>query len=78
VQEEPKPQSLVEVEHDEMRGLRANWASALDLHDLHASLLGKSEDGTYFPDGDWQEYEYYGSSMTGNRVAATRSERWSL
>lgn len=53
-----------------MHVLRANWASASDLHDFHANLLGKSDDGsTYFPNGDWQVYKYYGTSMTGNRVA---------
>ena len=63
-------------------GLRANWASACQLHDFLANLVTKpgapdsSECGTtgYQPNGQWHAYAYYGSSMTGRRVASEGSE----
>ncbi|MGW0950276.1 RICIN domain-containing protein [Streptomyces sp. NPDC002623] len=47
-------------------GLRANWASAGNLHDFEANLLTKT--GTqYLPLGEWFMYRYYGS-QSGNIV----------
>ncbi|WP_244187992.1 RICIN domain-containing protein [Streptomyces regalis] len=51
-------------------GLRANWASANNLHDFQANLLTKSSSGQYLPLGEWFLYRYYGS-QTGNIVKVT-------
>lgn len=48
--------------------MRANWGSRSDLHDRLADLLGKTEDGEYFPNGEWWLYRYY-ASMKGERIA---------
>lgn len=48
-------------------GLRANWASADNLHDFQANLLTKNSAGQYLPLGEWFLYRYYGS-QTGNIV----------
>ncbi|WP_241826905.1 RICIN domain-containing protein [Streptomyces graminilatus] len=50
-------------------GLRANWASAANLHDFEANLLTKSG-SQYLPLGEWFLYRYYGS-QTGNVVKVT-------
>ncbi|MCL6731571.1 RICIN domain-containing protein [Streptomyces neyagawaensis] len=51
-------------------GLRANWASANNLHDFQAKLLTKNSTGQYLPLGEWFLYRYYGS-QTGNVVKVT-------
>ncbi|MEV1084594.1 RICIN domain-containing protein [Streptomyces sp. NPDC050211] len=51
-------------------GLRANWASANNLHDFQANLLTKNSAGQYLPLGEWFLYRYYGS-QTGNIVKVT-------
>lgn len=51
-------------------GLRANWASANNLHDFEANLLTKNSAGQYLPLGEWFLYRYYGS-QTGNVVKVT-------
>jgi hypothetical protein len=51
-------------------GLRANWASANNLHDFEAKLLTKNSAGQYLPLGEWFLYRYYGS-QTGNIVKVT-------
>ncbi|PVH80942.1 glycoside hydrolase family 39 protein [Cadophora sp. DSE1049] len=70
------------LERYNIQGLRANWASAFELHDYLGNLLGKPGAGTdayqptgtgYWPVGEWQVYKYYASSMTGQRVATTGS-----
>ncbi|MET9384819.1 RICIN domain-containing protein [Streptomyces sp. NPDC002928] len=48
-------------------GLRANWASGVNLHDYEANLLTKNSAGQYVPLGEWFLYRYYGS-QTGNIV----------
>jgi hypothetical protein len=58
---------LAQLERYDLRGLRANWGSAGGLHDLMANLLYKGDDGTYYPNGEWNLYKYY-SGMTGERV----------
>ncbi|GAA2634253.1 RICIN domain-containing protein [Streptomyces vastus] len=50
-------------------GLRANWASAGNLHDFQANLLTKTG-SQYLPLGEWFLYRYYGS-QTGNIVKVT-------
>jgi hypothetical protein len=50
-------------------GLRANWASAANLHDFQAKLLTKTG-SQYLPLGEWFLYRYYGS-QTGNVVKVT-------
>ncbi|KUO19428.1 beta-xylosidase [Streptomyces dysideae] len=50
-------------------GLRANWASADNLHDFQANLLTKTG-SQYLPLGEWFLYRYYGS-QTGNIVKFT-------
>ncbi|KIW14275.1 hypothetical protein PV08_07057 [Exophiala spinifera] len=68
------------LERNNIVGLRGNWASAGELHDYLANLLGKpganttaySINGTgYWPNGEWQVYRYYATNMTGERVATT-------
>lgn len=64
-------------------GLRGNWLSGLELHDLLASLLSKTSaengdysytDTSYFPNGGWNVYKYYATNMTGYRAGTTGSE----
>ncbi|MET9503776.1 RICIN domain-containing protein [Streptomyces sp. NPDC006622] len=50
-------------------GLRANWASAGNLHDFQANLLTKTG-SQYLPLGEWFLYRYYGS-QSGNIVKVT-------
>nr|GAT51193.1 predicted protein [Mycena chlorophos] len=50
-----------------MNGLRGNWLDGASLQDYLAGLLWKSG-STYFPNGIWQVYNYYATSMTGYRV----------
>lgn len=61
-------------------GLRANWRSGCQLHDFLANLVTKTGapnsqcGGTgYQPNGQWQVYAYYGTNMTGHRVASEGS-----
>ncbi|CZT11833.1 uncharacterized protein RCO7_07477 [Rhynchosporium graminicola] len=70
------------LERYNIQGLRANWASAYELHDYLGNMLGKPGAGnaTYEPSGtgywsvgEWQVYKYYASSMTGERVATSGS-----
>lgn len=63
---------LSQFERHNMQGLRANWGSRSDLHDRQADLLGKTEDGKYFPNGEWWLYKYY-NEMKGDRVATNAS-----
>lgn len=62
---------MARLERNNMRGLRANWASGSNLHDYMANVLGKNGN-TYFPNGDFQAYKYY-AAMTGTRVATSGS-----
>ncbi|KAH7379554.1 glycoside hydrolase superfamily [Pyrenochaeta sp. MPI-SDFR-AT-0127] len=62
---------MARFERTNIRGLRANWASASDLHDYMANVLGKNGQ-TYFPNGDYQAYKYY-AAMSGTRVATSGS-----
>ncbi|KAK4139454.1 glycoside hydrolase family 39 protein [Dichotomopilus funicola] len=70
------------LERNNIRGLRANWASVYELHDYMGNLLGKPGAGTtsynphgqgYYPAGEWHVYKYYGTNMTGTRVATAGS-----
>jgi hypothetical protein len=63
---------MAQLERNNMWAMRANWGSKEDLHDRLADLLGKTEDGEYFPNGEWWLYKYY-AAMTGKRVATNVS-----
>jgi hypothetical protein len=61
-------------------GLRGNWLSGYELHDLMASLVSKPNAGTsaaqyestgYYPNGEWQVYKYYSTNMTGSRATTS-------
>jgi hypothetical protein len=53
-------------------GLRGNWGSGSNLHDLEANLLVKNSAGQYQPRGEWWMYQFYGG-MTGSLTATTPS-----
>jgi hypothetical protein len=59
---------MAQLERNNMWAMRANWGSNEDLHDRLADLLGKTENGEYFPNGEWWLYKYY-YEMKGERVA---------
>jgi hypothetical protein len=42
-------------------GLRANWASAGNLHNDLGNLLTRDSSGQYQPKGEWWVYRFYGS-----------------
>lgn len=54
-------------------GLRGNWLSGTELHDLFANLLSKPNPAdytanNYFAVGEYQVYKYYARNMTGHRT----------
>lgn len=68
------------LERYEAIGLRGNWLSGYELHDLLASLLSKPNANNaeynytstgYYPVGEWQVYKYYYTNMTGVRAKTT-------
>jgi hypothetical protein len=67
------------LERYEAFGLRGNWLSGTELHDLMANLLNKTHDSAnytardYVPAGEWQVYKYYAVDMTGERVKTNGS-----
>ncbi|RYP73984.1 hypothetical protein DL771_003295 [Monosporascus sp. 5C6A] len=63
---------LAQFERHNIRALRANWGSGPALHDYMANLVYKYDNGTYYPNGEWQLYKYY-AGMTGTRVGTTAS-----
>ncbi len=74
--EEQRPSAsawyISQFERTNIRGLRANWASYGQLHNYMANLLGQNEDGSYYPNGEYQVYKYY-RNMGNDRVATTSS-----
>ena len=62
---------IAQLERNNMRGLRANWASGSGLHNYMGGLIYKRNSG-YYPNGEWQLYKYY-AAMQGTRVATTPS-----
>jgi hypothetical protein len=59
-------------------GLRGNWLSGNQLHDLMANLLTKSEPTNYaatdyMPAPEYTVYQYYNTNMTGVRMQTTGS-----
>jgi len=68
------------LERYRMIGLRGNWESGTELHDLFANLLTKSNNPAaytatdYAPAAEYAVYEYYNLNMTGSRVATTGSD----
>ncbi len=65
---------MARFERNSIHALRAVWTGGPDLHDFMTDLLGKDGNGNYFPTGEWQVYKYYGSDMTGNKVATLPSD----
>lgn len=63
---------LSQLERHNLRGLRANWGSGGELHDLMADLVYR-DGGEVKPNGEWYLYEYY-AAMKGTRVKTTASE----
>lgn len=66
------------IERYDVFALRGNWLSTWQLHDFLASLLGKADTsdptGTgYYPNGEFQVYQYYHLNMTGTRATTTSS-----
>ena len=53
-------------------GLRANWASAGNLHNDLGNLLVRNSAGQHQPKGEWWVYRFYGS-QTGQIVSVTPS-----
>jgi hypothetical protein len=53
-------------------GLRANWASAGNLHNDMANLLIRNSAGIHLPRGEWWVYRYY-ATQTGQIVSVTPS-----
>ncbi|KFY12454.1 hypothetical protein V492_03859 [Pseudogymnoascus sp. VKM F-4246] len=62
---------LAQFERHDIRALRANWGGGSDLHNWMANLVWNTN-GTYYPNGEWQLYNYY-AHMTGQRLATTAS-----
>ncbi|MFE9751076.1 RICIN domain-containing protein [Saccharothrix saharensis] len=53
-------------------GLRANWASAGNLHNDLGNLLVRNSAGVHQPKGEWWVYRFYGS-QTGQIASVTPS-----
>ncbi|TQM78525.1 ricin-type beta-trefoil lectin protein [Saccharothrix saharensis] len=53
-------------------GLRANWASAGNLHNDLGNLLVRTSAGVHQPKGEWWVYRFYGS-QTGQIASVTPS-----
>ncbi|KAJ8118500.1 hypothetical protein OPT61_g533 [Boeremia exigua] len=74
--EEQRPSAsawyISQFERTNIRALRANWASYGELHNFMANLLGRNQDGSYYPNGEYQVYKYY-NSMRDTRVATSGS-----
>ncbi|KFY98856.1 hypothetical protein V498_01184 [Pseudogymnoascus sp. VKM F-4517 (FW-2822)] len=62
---------LAQFERHDIRALRSNWGGGSDLHNWMANLVWNTN-GTYYPNGEWQLYNYY-ADMTGQRLATTAS-----
>jgi hypothetical protein len=56
-------------------GLRANWASAGNLHNDLGNLLVRNSAGQHQPKGEWWVYHYY-ASQTGQIVTSTPSQSY--
>ncbi|KOX28252.1 beta-xylosidase [Saccharothrix sp. NRRL B-16348] len=56
-------------------GLRANWASAGNLHNDLGNLLVRDSAGRHQPKGEWWVYRFYGS-QTGQITSVTPSQNY--
>jgi hypothetical protein len=56
-------------------GLRANWASAGNLHNDLGNLLVRNSAGQHQPKGEWWVYRFYGS-QTGQIASVTPSQSY--
>jgi len=63
---------IARLERSGADGLRANWASAGNLHNDLANLLVRNSAGQHQPKGEWWAYRFYGS-QTGQIVSSTPS-----
>lgn len=57
-------------------GLRGNWLSACQFYDFMAGIVGKTNtsdctSAQYYPNGQYQVYEWYTKMMTGTRATTT-------
>ncbi|PMD24212.1 glycoside hydrolase family 39 protein [Hyaloscypha hepaticicola] len=73
---------ISQLERVNAHGLRGNWLSGWELHDLMGSLVSKPNAdnsnysptaGGYYANGDYQVYQYYNLNMTGYRVGTSPS-----
>jgi hypothetical protein len=73
---------ISQLERVNAHGLRGNWLSGWQLHDFMGSLVSKPNadnsnysptGGGYYPNGDYQVYQYYNLNMTGYRVGSSPS-----
>ncbi|WP_231648261.1 beta-xylosidase [Saccharothrix sp. NRRL B-16348] len=56
-------------------GLRANWASAGNLHNDLGNMLVRDSSGQHLPKGEWWVYRFYGS-QTGQVASVTPSRSY--
>ena len=63
---------IARLERSGADGLRANWASAGNLHNDLGNLLTRNAAGQHLPKGEWWVYRYY-AGQTGQIVSTTPS-----
>ncbi|GIJ28557.1 beta-xylosidase [Micromonospora qiuiae] len=63
---------IARLERARADGLRANWASAGNLHNDLGNLLVRNSAGQHQPKGEWWVYRFY-ASQTGQIVSVTPS-----
>ncbi|MFY1576271.1 RICIN domain-containing protein [Verrucosispora sp. WMMD703] len=63
---------IARLERARADGLRANWASAGNLHNDLGNLLVRNSAGQHQPKGEWWVYRFYGS-QTGQIVSVSAS-----
>ena len=74
--------NIAQLERHNAPGLRANWRSSLELHDLFTNLLSKERSGNqysaddvdYWPAREYPVYVYYHQNMTGERVRTEKTD----
>ncbi|GIJ10871.1 RICIN domain-containing protein [Micromonospora andamanensis] len=63
---------IARLERARADGLRANWASAGNLHNDLGNLLVRNSAGQHQPKGEWWAYRFYGA-QTGQIVSVSAS-----
>jgi len=66
---------IARLERAGANGLRANWASAGNLHNDLGNLLTRDASGQYQPKGEWWVYRFY-AQQTGTIVGSTPSSSY--